>query len=377
MSDVRILRETDLRCLGPTITEVAPNLAPKPGETVLDAAGRLVTPGLVDCHTHACWAGDRLGEWERKLRGVSYLEILAQGGGIMSTVRAVRAASQRTLTDLLLHRLQDCLATGTTTIEVKSGYGLTTPDELKMLRAIDDARAHWPGTIVATALLGHAIDPDQPGFVERTITETLPAVSSEFPGITIDAYVEQAAWTLEQAVRLFEKARELGHPLRVHADQFHSLGMVREAVRLGALSVDHLEASTDDDHAHLGTSHTVAVGLPICGLHVDGRYANLRAVIDAGGATAIASNLNPGSAPSGSLPLAMGLAVRHAGLTPFEALTAVTVNGAAVLRFSDRGLLNVGYRADLVLWNTRDLRELSYIPSGPRIASVVVGGVCV
>jgi imidazolonepropionase len=295
----------------------------------------------------------------------------------MSTVRAVRAASQRTLSDLLLHRLQDCLATGTTTIEVKSGYGLTTPDELKMLRAIDDARAHWPGTIVATALLGHAIDPDQPGFVERTITETLPAVSSEFPGITIDAYVEQAAWTLEQAVRLFEKARELGHPLRVHADQFHSLGMVREAVRLGALSVDHLEASTDDDHAHLGTSHTVAVGLPICGLHVDGRYANLRAVIDAGGATAIASNLNPGSAPSGSLPLAMGLAVRHAGLTPFEALTAVTVNGAAVLRFSDRGLLNVGYRADLVLWNTRDLRELSYIPSGPRIASVVVGGVCV
>jgi imidazolonepropionase len=377
MSDVRILRETDLRCLGPTITEVAPNLAPKPGETVLDAAGRLVTPGLIDCHTHACWAGDRLGEWERKLRGVSYLEILAQGGGIMSTVRAVRAASQRTLSDLLLHRLQDCLATGTTTIEVKSGYGLTTPDELKMLRAIDDARAHWPGTIVATALLGHAIDPDQPGFVERTITETLPAVSSEFPGITIDAYVEQAAWTLEQAVRLFEKARELGHPLRVHADQFHSLGMVREAVRLGALSVDHLEASTDDDHAHLGTSHTVAVGLPICGLHVDGRYANLRAVIDAGGATAIASNLNPGSAPSGSLPLAMGLAVRHAGLTPFEALTAVTVNGAAVLRFSDRGLLNVGYRADLVLWNTRDLRELSYIPSGPRIASVVVGGVCV
>jgi imidazolonepropionase len=377
MSDVRILRDTDLRCEGPTITEIAPNLAPKQGETVIEARGRLLTPGLVDCHTHACWAGDRLDEWERKLRGVPYLDILAQGGGIMSTVRAVRAASQRTLTDLLIERLHGCLATGTTTIEVKSGYGLTTADELKMLRAIDDARAHWPGTIVATALLGHAIDPDQPGFAERTIAETLPAVSREFPGITIDAYVERGAWSLEDGVRLFEKARELGHPLRVHADQFHSLGMAREAVRLGARSVDHLEAVTDADRAHLARSSTLAVGLPICGLHVDGRYADLRAVIDAGGAAAVATNLNPGSAPSGSLPLAMGLAVRQGGLTPFEALTAATVNGAAVLGFSDRALLNVGARADLVLWNTLDLRELSYIPSGPRVVSVVVGGVCV
>jgi imidazolonepropionase len=379
MSDVQILRDTDLRCEGPTITDIAPSLTPRTGEEVLDAAGRLVTPGLVDCHTHACWAGDRLGEWEQKLRGVPYLDILSKGGGIMATVRAVRAASQRTLTDLLVERLNGCLATGTTTIEVKSGYGLTTADELKMLRAIDDARAHWPGTIVATALLGHAVDPDQPDFVERTISETLPEVSREFPGVAVDAYVEKGAWSIADASRLFTKVRELGHPLRVHADQFNSLGMVAEAVRLGARSVDHLEATTDADCAHLARSSTIGVGLPICGFHVDGRYADLRRLIDAGGAVAVATNLNPGSAPSGSMPLAMGLAVRHGGrhggLTPHEALTAGTVNGAAVLGFSDRGAFVRGLRADLIVWNTNDVRGLTYIPGGPSVSARVIGGV--
>jgi len=154
---------------------------PAPGATEIDANGRVLMPGFVDCHTHACWAGSRIDEWDLKRRGVSYLDILKRGGGIMATVRAVRAASEQQLTDLLLERLNLMLRYGTTTVEVKSGYGLTTADELKMLHAIARAAAHWPGTIRPTALLGHAIDEEQPGFVGLTVRQTLPAVAAEFP----------------------------------------------------------------------------------------------------------------------------------------------------------------------------------------------------
>ncbi len=250
--------------------------SPLPAEEVFDAAGRVLMPGFVDCHTHACWAGDRLDEWDRKLRGDSYLEILAAGGGICATVRAVRAATMEELASGLAQRLDRLLGLGTVGVEIKSGYGLDTETELKMLRAIAAAAAAWPGRVALTACLGHALDPDidPERFVERTIRETLPAVSAEFPGIAVDGYCEQGAWSREDCLRLFTAAQSAGHPVRVHADQFHELGMVDTAIEHGYRSVDHLEATSGAALERLAASSVFGVMLPASGFHLDDRYAD-------------------------------------------------------------------------------------------------------
>ncbi|MBX9736159.1 MAG: imidazolonepropionase [Phycisphaerales bacterium] len=352
----------------------APEPASTPDTTEIDAAGNAVVAGFVDCHTHACFAGDRLSEWDDKRRGVPYLDILARGGGIMSTVRSVRDATESTLVELLLQRLDIMLRCGSTTIEVKSGYGLDTATELKMLRAIHRASAAFPGTLVPTALLGHAIDDAVPSFVDRVINETLPAVASEFPGIAIDAYCETGAWSVAQCVELFTKARSLGLPFRVHADQFNALGMIEAAVSLGALSVDHLEASTDDGLRTLATSSAFGVALPICGVHLDQRFANARRLIDLGGALCIATNFNPGSAPCMSMCETIAMAVRHLKISPHEALAGATINPAALLGFNDRGTIEIGSRADLIILRSTDERALAFELGYPPIARVIVNG---
>lgn len=344
-------------------------------DEMLDADGYVLMPAFVDCHTHACWAGQRFDEFEMKLAGRSYLEILNSGGGIMSTVRAVRTASQHQLTENLRRRLERMSALGTATVEVKSGYGLTTLDELKMLRAVREAASDWPMTIVPTFLGAHAIDPDNPKFIEQTIDETLPAVVEEFPGIVCDAYCEEGAWSLDDTKRLFEKAHLLGSPLRVHADQFNSLGMTRLAVDLGAVSVDHLEATTPDDLTYLAKSETMGVVLPACGFHLDDRYAPARAFVDAGGALAIATNYNPGSAPTPSMPFVIALACRKLELTPAEAIAAATINAACVLGLQNQlGTIEVGKRADLQLLDAADERELGLEVAGAGPLLTIVAG---
>lgn len=353
--------------------------------TEIDARGRVLMPGFVDAHTHALWAGDRLDEWDMKRRGVPYLDILKSGGGIMSTVRAVRAASEAALAESLDARLHAMLREGTTTVEVKSGYGLTTADELKMLRVVagtrggSRARGHAVDssarpTVIPTALIGHAVDSAQEGFVERTIHETLDAVHQEFPGIPIDAYCENGAWSLAECVRLFERARSLGHPFRVHTDQFNELGMTRWAVEHGALSVDHLEASSPETLRAVAKSSTFGVMLPCAGFHTDGRYADGRRFIDEGGALVIATNLNPGSAPCGSMPMAVAVAVRSLKITPAEAIAACTRNAASLLGLHDRGVIAPGARADLVLLRHTDERMLAYEFGGNPAEAVVCGG---
>lgn len=345
-----------------------------PDLDTIDADGRVVMPAFVDCHTHACWAGDRLDEWERKQRGATYLEILESGGGIMSTVRAVREASVDQLAESLIERLNWMLAEGTTACEVKSGYGLTTEDEIKMLDAIVIADQNWPGRVSPTACIGHAKDKDIADFVRRTIKETLPAVHKRYPGVTIDAYCEEGAWSLDETVRLFQAASELGHPLRLHADQFNALGMLEAAAEMGALSVDHLEATLPVSLAKLAQSDTMGVMLPCSGFHVDDRYADGRTFIDAGGALAIATNANPGSAPCNSVPMAIALATRKLGITAAEAITASTANAAHLLGFNDQGTLQVGKRADLVMLRHRDERQLGYTFGGSHAQLVICNG---
>lgn len=355
------------------IAAAGPKVEVPAGVESIDAQGRVLMPGFVDCHTHACWAGDRLAEWEQKLAGVPYLEIMKKGGGIHSTVRAVREATQKQLAASLRDRLGLMLRDGTTTVEVKSGYGLDTENELKMLRAIRRAAGDWPGSVVATALLGHAVEGDPEDYARMVTKEMLAEVSREFPDIAVDAYCEKGAWSVEMCVKLFEKAHK-HHPIRVHTDQFNSLGMIPEAIRLHARSVDHLEAATKRDLDDLARSETYGVILPCTGFHTDGRYARGGYFVDKGGALALATNCNPGSSPTHSMPLAIALAVRFCGLTPAEAIAAATVNAARLLGLNDRGTIEPGQRADLILLRHKDERQLAYELGGNPVDVVISGG---
>lgn len=393
MRDLRIIDRGDVLIVGDRIVRVGhvdaselPN-----GAASIRADGRVLMPGFVDCHTHACWAGSRIDEWEMKLgwdrardgsnttitsrdHKPTYLEILAKGGGIMSTVAATRKATEATLSSLLRARLERFLEHGTTSLEIKSGYGLTLDAELNMLRAIIRAISEFQGTIVPTALLAHAIDPTVPGLAESIISQGVRAVTREYPGITIDAYCEDGAWSLDQCARLFAKAVECGSPWRVHADQFNRLGMIQHAIAHGATSVDHLEASSADDLRALAASNTFGVILPLCGIHLDGRYANARHFLDSGGLLAIATNSNPGSAPGVSMPMAIALAVRSCGVCVEEAIIATTLNAAAVLGLEDRGMIVPDARADLILLAHSDERALAYELGGNPVEATIVGG---
>lgn len=329
---------------------------------ILDLAGRVLMPAFVDCHTHALWAGERYGETAERIAGVPYLDILARGGGIMSTVRATRAATRDELARALATRLAAMRRTGTLAVEVKSGYGLDLATELAMLETIRAAApAARDGFVVPTFLGAHALDGDETACCTRVVDEILPEVVRRFGPIACDAYCEKGAWSPAWTTRLFERAKALGCPLRVHVDQFNELGFLDAAVALGARSADHLEATSRDALARLARSQTTAVLLPGCGLTLDGRYANGRFLADEGASIAIASNCNPGSSPLTSMPLVIALAARFCGLTHAEAIVAATFNAACVLGLErELGSLEVGKRAHLVALPTRDERALAY-----------------
>lgn len=338
--------------------------------------GRLLTPGLVDAHTHPVYASSRLDDFERRAKGATYAEILAAGGGIHETVRHTRAAAVTDLARALEDRLDRFLASGTTTIEAKSGYGLETGAELAQLEAISAAR-HAVNR-VPTWLGAHAVPPglEPEDAIDRLIEESLPAVVAQGIARFADIFCEHGVYTPGQAERLLRAAASRGLALKLHADELVDTGGAALAARLGALSADHLHVAHAEGLAAMAEAGTVAVLLPGTGVFLGMRDpAPARLMIGLGVPVAVATDHNPGSCPAVSLPLMMTLAVTQLRLTPAEAFVAVTANGAAAVGMgSSLGRLRPGKRADLVAWELHDWRELAYHFGSVRVAGAWISG---
>jgi imidazolonepropionase len=336
----------------------------------LDARGLCAVPGLVDCHTHACFVGDRVDEFALRAGGATYEELHAAGGGIMSTVQATRAAGEAALADAVRTHAGWMLRAGTTTFESKSGYGLDRDTELASLRAIVDAGG------AATWLGAHAVPPefgDADAYLDFLLADVLPAAAQLAEAA--DVFLERGAFDESQARRYLEACAAAGLALRLHGDQFTEQGAIPLAVELGARSVDHLEATGADGVRALAASTVVAVLLPASALFLARPMPPARALVDAGAAVALATDFNPGSAFCESLPLVCSLAATQLGLSPAEALSACTVNAAHVLRRAERvGRLAPGYAADVVLLDAPDWRYLAYHLGGRLVDRVVVAG---
>jgi imidazolonepropionase len=345
-------------------------------ETTVDAGGRAVVPGLVDPHTHAVWAGDRLNDFEARTSGSTYEEILAAGGGIRSTIRATAAASQDDLVALAKPRIDLLVASGATTIEVKSGYGFTPAAELAMLEAIQSLSNISPARIVPTLLIHipPVIAGDRSRYMTQVCEELIPAVASRKLASAVDIFVEKEAWQVAEAERLFDCAKEHHLAIKLHSDQFHCIGGVEVGIRAGALSVDHLEASGQEQIERIAASSTIATVLPGVSLHLGIPSAPGRKLIDAGAAVAVGTDLNPGSSPLFSTSEALALSVRLNGLTAQEALVAATVNAACALGLEDTGRLEVGCIADFLVLHGSDWRELVYILGTNPVSDVWIGG---
>ncbi|MBN2623046.1 MAG: imidazolonepropionase [Acidimicrobiales bacterium] len=341
--------------------------------------GRLVTPGLVDCHTHLVFAGDRSSEWERRLAGARYDEIAAAGGGINATVAATRAASDADLLAGAVRRAAALAAGGVTTIEVKSGYGLDLDTEVRMLRVARRIAEHVPVTVVTTFLGAHTVPPEfgtGDDYVSFVCDEVLPAVAAEGLADAVDAFAEHVAFTPAQVDRVLTAATALGLPVKLHADQLSDGGGAALAARHGALSADHLERSSPDGVAALAAAGTVAVLLPGAG-YVLGDTATppVAALRRAGVPMAVATDCNPGTSPLVSLPLAMHMACTRMGLTVAEALAGATEHAARALGLSGvAGVIAPGARADLVVWDADDPAQIVYWIGLPPVHTVVQGG---
>ena len=348
-------------------------LPPATPAEVHDLGGAWVTPGLIDCHTHLVFAGTRAGEYAERLRGTSYEAIARAGGGILASVRALRAASEEQLFAESAPRLAALIAEGVTTIEIKSGYGLTLDDEAKMLRVARHLGRAFPVTVRTTLLAAHTVPPEYHGrsdaYIDVIVQEWLPALARQGLVDAVDVFCESIAFSPAQAERLFVAARALGVPVKMHAEQLSNLGGTLLATRFGALSCDHLEYAGEAEAAALARAGTVAVLLPVAYYCLAAqRRPPIAALRAAGAAMAVASDCNPGSAPGASLLTAMSMATRLFGLTADEALNAVTRHAAQALGLSrERGTLAAGQAADFVVWNVRAPEELGYwIGFNPR-----------
>ena len=355
----------------------------------VDADGRVICPGLVDPHTHIVFAGNRLDEFELKIKGADYLEILEKGGGIISTVRQTREASYGELLEHGRKRLDKMLQSGTTTCEIKTGYGLDTETELKMLRVIEELDKTHAIEIVPTFLGAHAVPleykENSNGYVELICDEMLPKAlewytSSSFYAdgrpFFADVFCEKNTFDVEQSKRMWETAASLGFRLKAHVDQFTNLGGSNIAITMGAVSIDHLDMISDDAIARLSSSDTVGVVIPTENFNAGkSQFANARKMIDSGCAVAVSTDYNPGSAPCPSQQMAMAITCRYQKLFPSEAMNAATINAAFAIGMGEtHGSIEQGKQADLLILETSDYRDAAYEFGGNCVGRVIKGG---
>jgi imidazolonepropionase len=342
----------------------------------IDLEGRAVLPGLVDPHTHAVWAGDRLADFEARSAGASYEEILTAGGGIWHTIRETADKTCEEMAALALPRIEALVRSGATTIEVKSGYGYSPESELRMLETIKLLATRTEATLVPTLLI-HICPEERSSreeYRDQVCSKLIPETARRGLAVAVDIFVEQHAWSAEDAAIILACARSHGLGIKLHTEQFQRVGGLELGLSLGALSVDHLEVCSSEQCRAVAASSTVAVILPGVSLHLGLPAAPGRALIDAGAAVAVGTDLNPGSSPLFSTAAAMALAVRLNGLTAQEALTAATVNAAAALGRPGAGRLEVGLPADLLVLESSDWRALPYTLGKNVVKEVWISG---
>ncbi|WP_421354345.1 imidazolonepropionase [Aeromonas veronii] len=345
-----------------------------------DMQGKLVTPGLIDCHTHLVFAGSRAEEFELRQQGVPYAEIARRGGGIISTVRATRAASEEQLFELALPRVTSLIREGVTTVEIKSGYGLTLDDELKMLRVARRLGEALPIRVKTTLLAAHAVPPeyrdDPDSWVETICQEIIPAVAEAGLADAVDVFCEHIGFSLAQTEQVYLAADQYGLPVKGHMDQLSNLGGSTLAANFGALSVDHLEYLDPEGILALAHRGVVATLLPTAFYFLkETKLPPVAALRKAGVAMAVSSDINPGTAPIVSLRMAMNMACTLFGLTPLEAMVGVTRHAAKALGEQDRlGQLRVGMAADFLIWHCAHPAELSYMVGVDQLASRIFNG---
>ncbi|WP_331427872.1 imidazolonepropionase [Vibrio sp. M250220] len=345
-----------------------------------DCEGKLVTPGFIDCHTHLVFAGSRADEFEQRLKGVPYQEIAQQGGGILSTVRATRAASVDQLTELALPRLDGLIASGVTSVEVKSGYGLTIEDEIKMLRAARALEAHRKIRVTTTLLAAHALPPEFSGraddYIEFVCQEIIPQVAEEKLATSVDVFCESIGFNLKQTERVFVTAIEHGLKIKGHTEQLSNLGGTELTAKYGGLSADHIEFLDSKGVAALAQSNTVATLLPGAFYFLkETQLPPIELLRQHNVPMAIATDLNPGTSPFADLTMMMNMGCTLFGLTPEETLRGVTANAAQALGYGEsRGQVVPGFDADLAIWDVEHPAEFSYFQGAPRLAARLVAG---
>ena len=331
----------------------------------IDCAGKVVLPGFVDSHTHPVFVSPRLVDFEKRIEGGSYEEIAAAGGGIRSSVDGVRGAGKRVLTEKVLAALRDMAAHGTTTVEAKSGYGLTVESEVKSLEAIREAASRWPGTVVATLLGAHVVPKEFQGrsqkYVEVICKEMIPLAAKRKLARFVDVFCDKGAFTVEETKQIFEAAEQHGLSVRAHMGQLSETPL-QPFLRFNPASFDHMDHVNEDDIAQLARHNTIATLVPGANYFLgQTEYPRARRLIDAGVPVALATDYNPGTSPTLSMPMAMSLACTHMKMSPAEAIAAATISGAWALRVADRkGSIETGKDADLAVFAAADYREIPY-----------------
>ena len=378
-NEIKVLRDAYVVVEDGVVIEIGTGDRDIPGAEVLDAGGKLVTPGLVDAHTHLIFGGWRQNELGLKLHGATYLDILAMGGGILSTVNATRNATEDELVDKAREALDEMLSLGVTTVEAKSGYGLDMDNELKQLRAIRRLNEEHPMDLVSTFLGAHAVPKeykdDREAYIRLLCDEVIPAVAKEKLAEFCDVFCETGVFSAAESKTILEAGKKWGLIPKIHADEIDPIGGSQLTAQVGAISAEHLIVCPPAGIEAMAEAGTVACLLPATSFYLGSTFAPARAMIEKGVAVAMASDFNPGSCPSLNLQLVMNLGCLKYRLTPEEVLTAVTLNGAAAIHRADRlGSLEVGKQGDLVLWNAPDLDYICYRMGSNLVNTVVKKG---